>query len=183
MARIRGRGNATTELAFVVLLKTARLSGWRRHPLLPLSDRTAAHRCSLAAGRRFAVRPDFVFRAAKVAVFVDGCFWHSCPLHATPPKANEAYWAAKLARNRARDRYVADALRRRGWRVMRVWEHDIKAGPKVMRRLVRFLTPPAGEGNLPPRRIHPACGSPRRKGFGHGHVRAISVVGGPSRAG
>lgn len=76
----------------------------------------------LAAGRR--VRPDLVFIGAKVAVFVDGCFWHGCPEHGTMPKANRAYWREKLAANVARDRKDDDALRGAGWVVHRVWSHE-----------------------------------------------------------
>ncbi|MGM7420847.1 very short patch repair endonuclease [Cellulosimicrobium sp. CpK407] len=72
-------------------------------------------------GRR---RADIVFTRAKVAVFIDGCFWHSCPQHATRPKANAAWWAEKLARNVARDRQTDSDLRSAGWRVVRVWEHE-----------------------------------------------------------
>src|SRR3954452_12887256 len=60
-------------------------------------------------------RADIVFGPAKVAVYVDGCFWHSCPLHATSPRANADFWAEKLARNRQRDRETDDLLRERGW--------------------------------------------------------------------
>ncbi len=68
-------------------------------------------------------RPDVVFTRAKVAVFVDGCYWHSCPLHGTKPSTNADYWGPKLARNVERDRAHDDALRRAGWKVVRVWEH------------------------------------------------------------
>jgi DNA mismatch endonuclease (patch repair protein) len=70
------------------------------------------------------VRPDFVFTRARIAVFLDGCFWHSCPDHATRPSANSDYWQAKLARNRERDRTVNAALADDGWNVLRFWEHD-----------------------------------------------------------
>jgi DNA mismatch endonuclease (patch repair protein) len=70
------------------------------------------------------VRPDVVFTRRKVAVFVDGCFWHCCPDHGNTPKANRAYWSPKLARNRARDQRVNSALLEAGWVVLRVWEHD-----------------------------------------------------------
>ena len=95
-----------------------------------LQLRSALH----AAGARFRkhllvevagvrVVPDIVFPARKIAVFVDGCFWHGCPQHGTRPAANSDYWSAKLTRNRARDHLVNDALRSAGWRVVRVWEH------------------------------------------------------------
>lgn len=70
-------------------------------------------------------RPDFANRAAKVAVFIDGCFWHKCPKHYKKPKSNKAYWAAKIKKNTSRDIMVNRRLQRSGWRVIRVWEHSI----------------------------------------------------------
>lgn len=68
-------------------------------------------------------RPDIVFTRAKVAVFVDGCYWHSCPEHGTKPARNADYWTPKLARNVERDREHDAALREAGWVVVRIWEH------------------------------------------------------------
>jgi DNA mismatch endonuclease (patch repair protein) len=81
---------------------------------------------------RIAVRPlpeirrtaDLVFRPAKVAVFVDGCFWHRCPLHATDPKTNSDYWKPKLERNVERDRETDLLLGQAGWLSVRIWEHE-----------------------------------------------------------
>lgn len=70
------------------------------------------------------VRPDIVFTARKVAVFVDGCFWHACPEHGRQPTTNEWYWTPKLQRNIDRDQRVGRALREAGWDVVRVWEHE-----------------------------------------------------------
>lgn len=70
------------------------------------------------------VRPDIVFGPARVAVFVDGCFWHRCPMHSTSPRANAAFWEAKFDRNVARDRADDLALKEAGWVVIRVWEHE-----------------------------------------------------------
>lgn len=69
-------------------------------------------------------RPDIVFSRARVAVFVDGCFWHACPQHGTTPKNNREWWAEKLRRNVARDREKDEQLRALGWDVVHVWEHD-----------------------------------------------------------
>lgn len=80
------------------------------------------HQLLEVAGLR--TRPDVVFKQAHVAVFVDGCFWHCCPLHASEPKANEAYWSTKLRRNVERDRRIDAALSDAGWSVIRVWEHE-----------------------------------------------------------
>lgn len=68
-------------------------------------------------------RPDIVFTRAKVAVFVDGCFWHSCPDHGRAPTSNTAYWLPKLEGNLQRDRNNDEALRSHGWTVVRIWEH------------------------------------------------------------
>lgn len=68
-------------------------------------------------------KADIVFTKRKIAVFIDGCFWHGCPEHATYPKRNENYWLPKLARNIERDRETDTILREAGWMVLRVWEH------------------------------------------------------------
>lgn len=92
----------------------------RRH-LHALGLRFRVDRPVLADRRR---RVDVVFGPAKVAVFVDGCFWHGCPLHATFPKTNAEYWRGKIETNRARDRDTNDQLARAGWHVERAWEHE-----------------------------------------------------------
>jgi DNA mismatch endonuclease (patch repair protein) len=76
---------------------------------------------------------DIVFGPARVAVYVDGCFWHSCPVHATSPGANADWWEAKLSRNRARDRAIDRALLAAGWAVVRIWEHEdpVQAADRV----------------------------------------------------
>ena len=107
MSRIRGRGNKDTELALASIFRRHRISGWRRNQ--PVFG-----------------KPDFVFPKLKLAVFVDGCFWHSCPKHRTKPANNAAFWRKKLAANQARDRRVTRALRRMGWRVVRLWEHELR---------------------------------------------------------
>jgi DNA mismatch endonuclease (patch repair protein) len=138
MARIRGRGNVDTEIAFMRLLRVQGITGWRRHLELSLEPADSSQSVK-KKGRRRRVKPDFVFPTHRLAVFIDGCFWHSCPRHATEPKNNGAFWAAKLAANRARDRYVTSALRRQGWQVMRIWEHDVQQNNAVADRLRRSL--------------------------------------------
>jgi DNA mismatch endonuclease (patch repair protein) len=69
-------------------------------------------------------RPDVVFPAARVAVFIDGCFWHGCPAHYVRPRSRTDFWSAKLAENVARDQAQTLALETLGWRVVRVWEHE-----------------------------------------------------------
>jgi len=75
-------------------------------------------------------------------VFVDGCFWHGCPKHATWPKNRAEFWLKKLLGNKARDRHVNRALRGRGWKVVRVWEHELrrKDEPNLLRRLILSLS-------------------------------------------
>ena len=111
MSRIRGRGNKDTELALMKILRRHGISGWRRQ-------------------RPIFGRPDFLFAREKVVVLVDGCFWHGCPRHARMPRSNRSFWMKKLARNRVRDRLVSRTLRKLGWRVVRIWEHELKDGDK-----------------------------------------------------
>jgi DNA mismatch endonuclease, patch repair protein len=73
--------------------------------------------------RKLPGRPDIVLTRARIAVQVDGCFWHGCPDHAVAPRSNAEWWSEKLARNRARDARSDAALRAQGWLVVRVWEH------------------------------------------------------------
>ena len=132
MSRIRSRGNAATEMALAKLFRRNKITGWRRH--FEIRGRAALpRRQSPATEHRrptnFRVRPDFVFRRARLAVFVDGCFWHGCPRHATNPKNNRTFWRRKFSRNKKRDALVTRALRRAGWRVVRIWECALKKNP------------------------------------------------------
>lgn len=85
----------------------------------------AGLRYRLKASRRLPGKPDLIFPGAKVAVFVDGCFWHSCPEHGHIPKSREAYWRPKLQRTQERDMTVVANLSALGWHVLRLWEHQI----------------------------------------------------------
>lgn len=127
MAKVRGSGNLTTEEALAKVFRTEGWTGWRRQR--PISGR--------AKGGRFRVRPDFVFAARRLAVFVDGCFWHGCPRHGTRPRGNAAFWRAKFRRNQERDRRNSRHLRRAGWKVLRLWEHELK--PKARTALLARL--------------------------------------------
>ena len=86
-------------------------------------------------------RADLVFRASKVVVFVDGCFWHNCPIHGSMPRSNTEWWVQKLARNRARDLDTNQSLEEAGWKVLRVWEHEDpkKAAKRILRIIERRL--------------------------------------------
>ncbi len=125
MSRVRGRGNRKTELRIVELFRTHRIRGWRRNMAI-------------------AGKPDFVFPERKLALFVDGCFWHGCSEHGTVPSGNRAFWKQKLTQNKVRDQATNTALRLRGWRVLRVWEHELgKRNEKVViRRIQAALAKP-----------------------------------------
>ena len=83
------------------------------------------------------VTVDIIFSGPKVVVLVDGCFWHGCPKHATYPKSNQHYWLPKLTENKDRDKRQSVRLRKAGWRVIRVWEHDcLPPTPRVVARIV-----------------------------------------------
>jgi DNA mismatch endonuclease, patch repair protein len=132
MSRIRGHGNKDTEVALARLLRRNKISGWRRQQEVRIQN---------AEGRSFRARPDFVFGQERLAIFVDGCFWHSCPEHATRPKNNRAFWHRKLSANKKRDRLVTLTLRRLGWQVLRIWEHELtrKNENRLLRRIQRVL--------------------------------------------
>lgn len=127
---------------------SARMSRQRRRDTAPeVALRRELHR----RGARFFVdraplpglrrRADLVFPRRRVAVYVDGCFWHRCPVHATDPKNNAEWWAAKLAGNVSRDRDTDARLAAAGWTVVRVWEHE---DPLVAAdRVQNALTPPS----------------------------------------
>lgn len=115
----------------------------RRDTPCELAVRSAVHRMGL----RFRVdwplpttrrRADLAFVSAKVAVFVDGCFWHGCPQHATWPKANAGWWRAKLTGNVERDRDTDTKLSASGWKVLRFWEHeDFTSAAQAIAKVVR----------------------------------------------
>lgn len=137
MSLIRSRGNKATELEFMKLLRRHHISGWRRHLSLKLGETGMARRG--CGKRRRLVKPDFVFRGPRVAVFIDGCFWHGCPLHGTKPAGNSEFWRKKLTENRVRDRRVTMALRSQRWKVLRVWEHQLRGGDRLVKRVKRSV--------------------------------------------
>ena len=98
-------------------------------------------RLDLDGGAR--VRPDIAFTGRRIAVFVDGCFWHVCPQHGRDPAVNESYWSPKLRRNVERDRAADAALDAAGWRVVRVWEHEpLEAALAAVDRRAHRIAPP-----------------------------------------
>lgn len=117
MSRIKGK-NTQPELALRRLLWGVGLRGYRLHGRLPGT-------------------PDLVYSRIRLAVFVDGCFWHGCPRHFRIPSDNRQYWFAKIERNRRRDRRHARSLRAQGWCVLRVWEHGLRSPTDRVRTLRR----------------------------------------------
>lgn len=92
-------------------------------------------------------KPDLVIPKQKAALFVDGCFWHQCPVHSVRPRTNAAFWKKKLEANVARDRKVTLELRRLGWHVIRIWEHDVRTQPeRTAARLIRMIRLRRGAG-------------------------------------
>lgn len=89
-----------------------------------LHARGLRYRTDVRPDRSIRRHADIVFTKAKIAVFVDGCFWHGCPEHFIPPKANADYWAQKIEGNQMRDADTNDVLTAAGWTVLRFWEHD-----------------------------------------------------------
>jgi len=107
MKKVASKGNKSTELKLITLFKENNIKGWRRQ--YPVKG-----------------HPDFVFLKQKVAIFVDGCFWHGHDCRNTRPKDNEEYWRKKISRNIERDKEVTEYFKRRGWTVIRIWECELK---------------------------------------------------------
>ena len=117
MAKIKSKGNKSTESAVASILRAERISGWRKHPTNVRGN------------------PDFYFPKAKLALFVDGCFWHACPsCQRNVPTARREFWSKKIDDNRRRDNRTRRALRFDGFRVFRIWEHAV-ADKSWLRRL------------------------------------------------
>lgn len=128
MRAIRSNGNRDTEVKLAAIFRTGKIRGWRRnYPQLG--------------------KPDFCFPKLKVAVFVDGCFWHGCPQHGRRPTSNVNYWHAKLDRNKVRDLAVVRLLKKKGWLAIRIWEHELSGRDKILQRLKRLI-----ESRVPPKK-------------------------------
>jgi DNA mismatch endonuclease, patch repair protein len=149
MSRVPSSGAKTTEKRLASLLRRAGLAGWRgRQPL--------------------AGKPDFVWRRPRVAVFVDGCFWHghNCGRNVTP-KTNTKAWRQKIRRNRARDCRASRQLRRQGWAVVRIWECHLARNPGRCLSRIRRAIGRRGELRAPDhrrRRLRPVAPTTRQQG-------------------
>jgi DNA mismatch endonuclease, patch repair protein len=121
MSKIRSKGNRTTERRMAAMLRARGISGWRMQP------------------HGIKGQPDFYFPALDLALFIDGCFWHACPKCFRMPVQNRQYWAIKIDANRRRDRRTRRSLNRNGTKVVRLWEHDLKASTSRLRSVLRRL--------------------------------------------
>lgn len=124
MAAIRGKHNKSTELVLRMALVRSKISGWR----LQAADLPG--------------NPDLFFKSKRLAVFVDGCFWHGCPRCGHIPKTRRLFWKTKIMRNRQRDRSTTRDLRKKGVAVLRIWEHELdskKNAQSVIRKMKVWL--------------------------------------------
>lgn len=133
MASVKSRDTKTTELKFISILKEKGIIGWRRNYQLT-------------------GKPDFVFPRLKIAVFIDGCFWHGCSSHCRMPSSNVNYWNNKIEKNKIRDRAITKTLKMKGWQVIRIWEHEIKSDRlnhklNRIKKIAQQLVP--ADGRLP----------------------------------
>lgn len=119
MRAIRGCGNKTTEARLRGALVRAGIQGWQLAP------------------KGVTGQPDFYFKKARLAVFVDGCFWHGCPHCGHIPRTNTKFWLAKIRGNRNRDRMVTRRLRASGLRVVRIWECALQKRPQLCLRRIK----------------------------------------------
>jgi DNA mismatch endonuclease (patch repair protein) len=120
MSRIRGSGNKETEQVLAKLLRIHSITGWRRQQ--PVFG-----------------KPDFIFQKYKLAIFVDGCFWHMCPRHSNLPATNRDFWKSKLEGNKLRDKNVNKVLRQSGWSIVRIWEHELKMPDRCVLKIQKAL--------------------------------------------
>jgi len=107
MSKVRSKGNKSTELRMIKLFKISGITGWRRnYPVIG--------------------KPDFVFIKQRIAIFIDGCFWHGHDCRNTRPNDNAEYWQKKRERNIKRDVKITELFQKRGWRILRIWECELK---------------------------------------------------------
>ena len=131
MAAIRGKHNRSTELRLRMLLVTAGIRGWRLHP------------------KELPGKPDFYFEKARLAIFVDGCYWHGCLKCGHIPKTRTAFWKAKINRNQERDKIKRLELKKTGIKSLRIWEHELrdkKDLDKVIKKIDKLISAESKKG-------------------------------------
>lgn len=109
MKAVKSKGNKSTEVKLIEIFRSQHITGWRRNYKL------IGH-------------PDFVFAKKRIALFADGCFWHGHSCRNVTPSDNAKYWKEKIKRNKKRDKIITDELSQKGWKVVRLWECEIKQG-------------------------------------------------------
>lgn len=120
MGRVRSSGNKSTEGKLIDILKREHLTGWRRkYPVFG--------------------NPDISYPKSKLAIFVDGCFWHGCPRHGEVPSSNREFWVKKLEGTKKRDLLVNKTLKSKGWKVLRIWECELGKERSVRRHINRIM--------------------------------------------
>jgi len=121
MRSVKSKGNRSTEIKIIDLFRKNSVKGWRRN--YPLFG-----------------KPDFVFPKSKLTLFIDGCFWHGHDCRNVKPKQNKSYWKSKIERNMSRDKLVKKQLTKKGWKVIRIWECELKEqGIKVIKKVLNKL--------------------------------------------
>lgn len=121
MRSVKSKNNKTTEIKFLKLLKNYNITGWRRN--YPVNG-----------------KPDIVFLKNKLAIFIDGCFWHGHNCRNTKPKQNKDYWDEKIKQNKRRDKRITEMFQNRNWKVFRIWECDLTKKPeKIITLLQQYL--------------------------------------------
>lgn len=118
MRSVRSTGNKSTELFFIDLLDAFKIIGWKRH--YPVRG-----------------KPDFVFLKHRIAIFIDGCFWHGHECKKNAPKQNSVYWKQKIERNKQRDKEIKSLFEKRGWNVFRIWECQLSESSTIS--ILKFL--------------------------------------------
>jgi DNA mismatch endonuclease (patch repair protein) len=107
MRKVKSKKNKSTELKTIEIFKSLGIKGWQR-------------------GYKIIGHPDFVFRKQRIAIFVDGCFWHGCARHCRIPMDNHEYWINKVKKNIARDIKITEYIQQKNWNVLRIWEHELE---------------------------------------------------------
>ena len=120
MSRVKCRGNVATELRLIQLFRAHGITGWRRN-------------FSLFG------KPDFVFPKHRLAIFVDGDFWHGHPKRGQIPASNREFWVNKIKKNKARERLVNRTLKKKKWRVLRIWQSSLRSRPRRTLARIRSL--------------------------------------------
>lgn len=123
MSKVRSKGNKSTELRLIEVFANQGIKGWRRN--YPVKG-----------------HPDFVFPKKRIAIFVDGCFWHGHDCRNTRPEQNKDFWSTKREKNKAHDKAITEKFERRGWTVLRIWECELKKKnlPMTYAKLNSFFT-------------------------------------------